>query len=513
MTIEDRTKRRADAPESKGRVDLPGPNKETKRAPAKGGLLKPGRLLLIALAVVVVGGGFFLFGGSKLFGDGGHKYATAPVTRGDIETTVTAVGSVQPKNYVDVGAQVSGQIKTLKVDVGDKVTKGELLAEIDAQVQAAKVEADKDNLASLNAQLVEQQAQLVLKKAQYQRQVALDKEKATSTDNLQSAKAAYDAELAQIDALSAQIKQAQSSLQADQVTLSYATITAPMDGTVVSLSARLGQTLVSIQQAPTILRIADLSVMQIQTQVSEADVAKLKVGMPAYFTTLGNPDRRYNSKIEQIWPTPETVNNVILYDVLSDVDNTDGSLMTQMTAQGFFITASAKGVLMVPAAAVKPLSAMRGSFKPGSGFGGFKPGGGFPGGGQAGGFTPPPGGFQPPQGAGGAQSGSFTPPQGFSPPNGASGFPGRAFGQGGGGAHKGFAANHGVVEVMGADGKIERRIVETGVTDRINTEIKSGLKEGEMVVVGEAQPKIKPPSGGNNSNQRGGFRPPMGFAP
>ncbi len=329
MTIEDRSKTRTDAPEAKGKIEPPGINKKAKPAPVTGGRLKRHRRLgLIAGAIVVVGGAFFLFGGPKLFGGASHKYLTAPVTRGNIETTVTAVGSVQPKNYVDVGAQVSGQIKTLNVDVGDKVKKGDLLAEIDAQVQAARVESDKDNLAAQNANLVQQQAQLVLKKSQYQRQVALDKENATSKDALQSAKAAYDAQLAQIDALEAQIRQAQSSLQADQSTLSYATITAPMDGTVVSLSARLGQTLVSIQQAPTILRIADLSVMEIQTQVSEADVAKLKVGMPAYFTTLGNPDRRYNSKIEQILPTPETVNNVILYDVLSDVDNTDGSLMT-----------------------------------------------------------------------------------------------------------------------------------------------------------------------------------------
>lgn len=530
MTVEDRTKTRADAPEAKGKIDRRAMDKPSRRPLARGGWLGRHRLGLIAGAVVVVGGAFLLFGGLKLFGDGGHKYVTAPVTRGDIETTVTAVGSVQPKNYVDVGAQVSGQIKTLKVDVGDKVKKGDLLAEVDAQVQAAKVEADKDNLTSLNAQLVDQQAQLVLKKAQYDRQVALDKENATSKDNLQSAKAAYDSQIASIDALKAQIKQSQSSLQADQVTLSYATIVAPMDGTVVSLSARLGQTLISIQQAPTILRIADLSVMQIQTQVSEADVAKLKVGMPAYFTTLGNPDRRYNSKIEAIWPTPETVNNVILYDVLSDVDNSDGSLMTQMTAQGFFITASAKNVLLVPAAAVKPLNGTRGNFKPGSGFGGFKPGAGFPGGaggqaGGAGGFTPPPGGSAPPQGgAGGAQAGAggFAPPQGgaggfpgFAAGGaaGAGGFPGMAsFGQGGGGGHKGFAATHGAVEVMDASGKIERRIVETGVTDRINTEIKSGLKEGEKVVVGEAQPKAKPPAGGGASNQRG-FRPPMGFAP
>jgi macrolide-specific efflux system membrane fusion protein len=498
MTIDDPTvKARAAA----GVAEATGKLERTAEAPAQrrahGGWLKRHRRLgLIAGAAILAGSAFLLFVAPKLLGDGGHKYVTATVTRGDIENTVTAVGNVQPKNYVDVGAQVSGQIKTLKVNIGDKVKKGDLLAEIDAQVQAARVESDKDNLTSLQAQLVQQQAQLVLKKAQYERQVRLDKDNATSKDNLQSAKAAYDSQVAQIDVLQAQINQAQSSLHADQVTLSYATIVAPMDGTVVSLPARLGQTLISIQQAPTILRIADLSLMQILTQVSEADVAKLKVGMPAYFTTLGNPDRRYTSTLEQIQPTPETVNNVILYDVLSDVPNTDGSLMTQMTAQSFFVTASAKNVLMVPVAAVQPLSGARqggGGFRPGAAapgsFGGQRPGGFGTAGGQ---------GMQVPPGAG----------AGFAPPQGAGGGVGEATGQGRKpGGHGVFAAHHGFAQVMDESGKIERRMVETGVTDRVNIEIKSGLKEGDKVVVGEAQ-KVTKPAGAAATG-----RPPFGFAP
>ncbi len=186
-----------------------------------------------------------------------------------------------------------------------------------------------------------------------------------------------------------------------------------------------------------------------------------------------------------------------------------------MTAQGFFITASAKNVLMVPAAAVKPLSAMRGNFKPGSfpgGGNGFPAGGFRPGGqsGGAGGFTPPKG-FTPPQGAsaGGPPGapGGFALPQGGAP-GAAGGFPANGSAARGGGGRSGFAATHGIVEVMAANGKIERRMVEIGVTDRINTEIKSGLKEGDKVVIGEAQPKVKPPSGGNS---RGGR--PMMFGP
>ena len=470
-------------------------NKAKPRLPA---WLKENRRLPLIIAAVVAIGLLLAFFVLPKLGDGGAgDLILAPVTRGDIEATVTALGNIQPKNYVDVGAQVSGQIKALHVNIGDQVKKGDLLAEIDAQVQQARVEADNDNLNALHSQLIDRQAQLLLKQAQYDRQVRLDKEGATSKDDLQTAKAALDSQKAQIDALQAQIKQAQSTLQGDQVTLSYARIIAPMDGTVVSLAARLGQTLNSVQQAPTLMRIADLSLMQIWTQVSEADVAKLKAGMPAYFATLGNPNRRYDGTLQQILPTPETVNNVILFDVLFDAPNPDGSLMTQMTAQVFFVTASAKSALLVPAAAVQALtgrSERRGNRA-----------------GQAG--QEQPGRGQAGQRAGQQQAGAGERSSGRVPASAAAGtassvVPGAAGrGPGGRGA---FAANHGMVEVM-ANGKIERRMVETGVTDRVNTEIKSGLKEGEQVVVGKKQSAA---SGTAVAGQQQGGRSPLqGFGP
>ncbi len=126
-----------------------------------------------------------------------------------------------------------------------------------------------------------------------------------------------------------------------------------MSGTVVSITARQGQTLVASQQAPVIMQIADLDTMTVRTQVSEADISKLKVGMTAYFTTLGNPDRRRFGKLRQILPTPTLVNNVVLFDALFDVDNPDRDLMPQMTAQVFFVVGSAKNVPIVPMTALK----------------------------------------------------------------------------------------------------------------------------------------------------------------
>ncbi len=159
---------------------------------------------------------------------------------------------------------------------------------------------------------------------------------------------------AKIDALNAQIKQTQATLDGDIANLNYTKIYAPMDGVVVSTSATEGQTLNANQTAPIVLRLADLDTMQVWAQVAEADIPKVKVGMPVYFTTLGMPDRKFNAKVVQVLPTPDTVNDVVLYNVLIDVPNTERLLMTSMSAQVFFMLGAARDALIVPAAAVRP---------------------------------------------------------------------------------------------------------------------------------------------------------------
>jgi len=399
-------------------------------ATARPGKKRLARTALGALALaLVLGGGYLAW--SKWFAsaDPAAQYATAVVQRGDLEDVVTATGTLQPRDFVDVGTQVSGQIRKLHVDVGAVVKQGDLLAEIDPTVFKSRVDADLAQLANLRAQLADREAQRVLAEQQFQRQESLMRENATSDEAVQTASATLQSARAQITALRAQIQQVESQLRGDEANLGYTRIYAPMAGTVVSLSAKQGQTLNANQQAPIILRIADLSTMTVQTQVSEADVSKLRVGMDVYFTTLGSEGKRYYGKLRQINPTPQVVNNVVLYDALFDVPNPSGDLMTQMTAQVFFVLASAKDALLVPVSALEPL--------PASGQG------------------------RRAQRAGGARVAKVD----VDP---------RAR----------FGGKQAMVRVLGENGALEERTVKVGAMNRVAAAIVSGLAPGERVVTG-----------------------------
>lgn len=277
---------------------------------------------------------------------------TVTVERGDLEDLVTATGVLQPRDYVDVGAQVSGQLKVLHVQVGDKVKEGDLLAEIDPTLYLARVDAIRAQHRNQKAQLMEREAQLTLAQIQYRRQQNLLREEATSRETAQIAEATLRSAKAQIEAINAQIEQTESTLRAEETNLEYARIYAPMNGTVVSIEARQGQTLNVNQQAPVLLRIADLSAMTVQAQVSEADISKLEPGLPVYFTTLGSQQRRWESQLDRLEPTPMVENNVVLYNAVFEVPNPEGRLMTQMTAQVFFVNAEARDALLVPVTAL-----------------------------------------------------------------------------------------------------------------------------------------------------------------
>jgi macrolide-specific efflux system membrane fusion protein len=309
-------------------------------------------LLALAAAVLVCAGGYGAWRASAAPA-AAPPQATALVQRTDLEETVSATGTLQPRDYVDVGTQVSGQLKVVHVEIGDVVEEGDLLAEIDPAVYRAKVDAAQAQLLHLQAQLAERQAQRKLAEQKAQRQANMMREDATTAEALQTAEAELESAKAQIDALKAQIQQVRSTLRGDQANLSYTKIHAPMAGTVVTQAAKAGQTLNANQSAPVVLRIADLSTMTVQTQVSEADVSRLRVGMPVYFSTLGGEGKRWHANLRQVNPTPEVVNNVVLYNALFDVPNVDGELMTQMTAQVFFVVGQAKDVLVVPAAALE----------------------------------------------------------------------------------------------------------------------------------------------------------------
>ena len=285
------------------------------------------------------------------------QLATTAVQRGTIRDEISALGTLEPRDYVDVGAQVSGQIQELYVDLGQQVEEGDLLAELDAQVFQARVDSDRAELRRLEASLAEREAQLELARRQFAREGQLLAQRATSREAYEASEAAVKVAEAQIDGLRAQISQTESSLRANEANLGYTRIFAPMSGTVVSLDVRVGQTLNANQSTPILMRIADLATMTVRAQVSEADVMRLQPGMQAYFTTLGDRTRRWEGTLRQILPTPEVVNDVVLYQALFDVPNSDGRLLTQMTAQVFFVNASAEGVLQLPLNAVQPLGA------------------------------------------------------------------------------------------------------------------------------------------------------------
>ncbi|MDO7899952.1 efflux RND transporter periplasmic adaptor subunit [Pseudomonas citrulli] len=294
---------------------------------------------------------------------------TATVSRGDIESSVTALGTLQPRRYVDVGAQASGQIRKIHVEAGDEVREGQLLVEIDPSTQKARLDAGRFAIENLKAQLQEQRAQHDLARQKSLRQQQLKAGGATREEDVQTAQAEVRATQARIDMFLARIREAQASLRSDEAQLGYTRIYAPMGGTVVAVGAREGQTLNAQQQTPLILRIARLTPMTVWAEVSEADIGHVKPGMNAYFTTLAGGTRRWSSTVRQILPVPPRPleasqggsptggrsgsERVVLYTVLLDVDNADRALMTDMTAQVFFVAAQARDVLSVPSAALQ----------------------------------------------------------------------------------------------------------------------------------------------------------------
>jgi macrolide-specific efflux system membrane fusion protein len=450
------------------------PNGAAQRARVSWGRF--GRYVIAIVAcVLVAAGGYFAWQAWFADDDASGAALTAVAQRADLEDTVTATGTLQPKDFVDVGTQVSGQVKALLVEIGATVKKGQLLAEIDPSVYQSKVDADQAQLLNQQAQLADRQAQLALAELQLTRQQNMNRENATTAEAVQSADAARKSALAQVNSIRAQMQQTESTLRGDQASLGYTKIYAPIAGTVVAQAAKLGQTLNANQQAPIVMRIADLATMTVQAQVSEADVPKLHVGMDVYFTTLGSSNQRYYGKLRQIPPTPTVVNNVVLYDALFDVANPKQALMTQMTAQVFFVVASAKDAVLVPLAA---LHSTGGGRTRGAGKSGER---------KSGERT-----------SGDAKSGE------------------RKSGERAAGAdpRARFGRGTAMLSVVGKDGKIEEREVKIGAMNRISAEIVSGLEPGETVVIGtrtavaKAAPATKQPGSALvPSAGKGGGRP------
>jgi macrolide-specific efflux system membrane fusion protein len=312
----------------------------------------------VALCVVAAAiAGPKLFGGNK-----SEDVPTATVTLDDLEKTANAVGSLKPKEYVDVGTQVSGQLQKVYVEVGQRIKKGALIAAIDSSRYESTVLSDRATLENLQAQVNQQQAEFELAQQQLNRNQKMQALEAVSQDTVDQLAAAQKVAIAKIASTRAQIKGAEATLKGDLANLSYTRIYSPIDGTVASQTTLEGQTVNSVQSAPTIVQVANLDVMTVWAQVAEADVNKIKLGTPAYFTTLGNADHKWNGAVRQIQPTPTTTNDVVLYNVLIDAENTDGLLLPDMTVQVFFVLGEAKQVPIAPMAGLEPVKGARNTY-------------------------------------------------------------------------------------------------------------------------------------------------------
>ncbi|AWH44533.1 efflux RND transporter periplasmic adaptor subunit [Stenotrophomonas sp. ZAC14A_NAIMI4_1] len=345
----------------------------------------------------------------------------SPVQRGDIEQVVEATGTLKPSRLVSVGAQVSGRIETLHVKLGDRVKAGDLIAEIDSRTQRNALQSAQAAQRSARANRDALAADLRQYQLTLQRQQALVARQLVARADYDAARTKVDATREQVAALDGEVVQRQTDVDVAQTNLGYTRITAPTDGTVLAVVARQGQTVNAVQSAPTIVMLGNQDVMTVYAEISEADVVHTALGQEAYFTILGDSGRRYSSTLRDIAPAPESITNedtsgfaapgasagasrtAMYYNGQFDVDNADGRLRSYMTAQVRIVLGRAKGVLTIPSAALGARSA----------------------------------------------DGSYS------------------------------------VQVRGADGRPAARRITTGLDDQINVEVRSGLQQGEQVVLAQ----------------------------
>ena len=293
-------------------------------------------------------------------------YMTALPSVRDIKQQVYATGTVAGKVEVDVGAQVSGQIKKLYVERGDRVKRGDLLCEIDPEIQTNDLRRAQAEEKLIAAQIASKEAQIKMLRSEHQRQQRLLKTDATSAQTAEQAAAQYEMALADLDALKAQYDQAVISVDDATTNLGYTRIVAPMDGTVYAIPVEEGQTVNANQTTPTILKLATLDTMTVEAEISEADVVKVKPGMPCRFTIMGLPNRYFEANLRSIDPAPASAESTsssstsssssteaIYYNALLDVDNAEGILRIDMTAEVEITIAAVTGVQAIPISAVQ----------------------------------------------------------------------------------------------------------------------------------------------------------------
>jgi HlyD family secretion protein len=282
------------------------------------------------------------------------QYVTAAVTRGAITRAVTASGTVNPEVTVQVGSYVSGVVTQVLCDYNTHVAKGQLCAKIDPRPYQSVVDQDQANLAAARAQLEKDQTALQYAQLTYSRNADLASRGLVAQDALDQSKTAADQARAQVQLDQTAVQQRKAGLESAQVNLGYTNIVSPVDGTVVSRNITTGQTVAASFQTPTLFLIAtDLTRMQVDTNVSESDIGGISQGSKASFTVEAFPDRTFNGRVAQVRAAPQTVQNVVTYDVVVSADNPGEALKPGMTATVHIVTAQRENALRVPDQALR----------------------------------------------------------------------------------------------------------------------------------------------------------------
>jgi len=450
--------------------------------------MKKKTIWIIVVLVVVAGAilGLTVFRSGR---NGEIKYRTETLARGDIEALVVTSGTLNPIEIVDVGAQVSGKIEKLYADFNTPVTKGQIVAELDQEPLKMKIDQNEANYKSRVASL--DRAKVTLSQAEkgYERAKSLFAKELVSIEEMEAAEASYLGSKSDLISAEATLSQAKSTLDLSKVDLSYAVIRAPVDGIVIVRKVNVGQTLQSSMTAPLLFQVAtDLTKMKVECSVDESDIGKVKEGQKARFTVEAYPNETFNGVVQQVRFSPETVQNVVTYTTIVNVENPGKKLLPGMTATVSIIVGEAKDVLRVSNAALrftpnlspeelaKMAQEMRDKMtaqRPAQG-------------GQPGAAEAPGAGAAPSRNGGQAR-----------PAGAGQGAPGAALRQGGmpggGGGQAGRARQQAPrVWIMDNVGKLSMVFIRTGVSDTSYSEIRGGeLTEGDVVIAGLETPATR----------------------
>jgi len=327
-------------------------------AALRAGRRSPGRriaraiFILVALTIPIAIVAYALWGGGQSAETA--QYKTEPASRGDLTVTVTATGAVQPTNEVEVSSELSGIVRSVNVDYNDRVKTGQILAELDTDKLKAEVERSRAALAAAQAKVAEAEATVVEMQRNLDRITQLATKNFSTQKDLDAAKAAYDRAIAGLTSAKADVAVAKADLDLNETNLRKACICSPIDGVVLVRNVEPGQTVASSLQAPVLFQLAEnLTKMQIEVDVDEADVGKVREGQSASFQVEAYPDRKFPAIISQLRMAPETVEGVVTYKAVLTVDNSDLLLRPGMTATAEITVEETKDVLLVPNAALR----------------------------------------------------------------------------------------------------------------------------------------------------------------